>query len=654
MSAVLFDGMALTVEVGFSTSAGAGTVPIGSTLASITWTDITSYVREVSTSRGRSSELDTYSAGSCSVVLDNRTRVFDPEYVTGAYYGKLTPLRPIRIRVTPSGGTIRSIFFGFVDQWPQAYTNPSDATVTVTASDAFKVLNMMKLPSYRVTTMTAAAPDAWYPLSDFNGSEFAFEIRNWSATSGRWRGSATYSSYCTPSDGLLANDPATSSKFDNSKWFEAWDILGSDGITPMSPYWSIQVWIQTTTTTPGRYAIFNHGNADASGWCGMVVDASGVATVTAKASGLSGGVMYVSTFSPTTVVNDGKPHLITLVGAAAGPGWFYVDGVGYPPSVPVARTSTGAYPSLSLGVPLGKTTTAADNFTDYFVGSMQDFAIWKSIIDAAKILEIYQVGVGTRYTGTRTDERIQLLLNLVQWPSDGTDLGVGQSTVLGVNTTDKGLLDALKECESAEQGRLFMSVDGKVKFVNRSALGSGTFITSQQTFSDAPTAGQIAYSDITLTFDDRYIYNDVTATQFSGNSYQATDATSQSQYFARTSKIDNLIVDTSYLLANTAVSRLNQYKQPAMRIDSMTIRPRVSTSYQLPCVTLDIGDRVTVTRTPQGVGAAITKTLIVEGVKHTITPDNWTVTFNTSPTNNAPFVLDSSVLGVLNTNILGY
>ena len=40
-------------------------------------------------------------------------------------------------------------------------------------------------------------------------------------------------------------------------------------------------------------------------------------------------------------------------------------------------------------------------------------AIWKSIIDAAKILEIYQVGVGTRYTGTRTDERIQLLLNLL-------------------------------------------------------------------------------------------------------------------------------------------------------------------------------------------------------------------------------------------------
>jgi hypothetical protein len=92
-----------------------------------------------------------------------------------------------------------------------------------------------------------------------------------------------------------------------------------------------------------------------------------------------------------------------------------------------------------------------------------------------------------------------------------------------------------------------------------------------------------------------------------------------------------------------------------MRIDQMSVNARRAVAYQSPCVTLDIGDRITVERTPQDVGAQITKSLIIEGIKHSITRDSWVVTFNTDPTlQNAPFVLDSATLGVLDTNILGY
>lgn len=653
MSAVAFDGMTLTVEVGFSTSAGSGTVPIGSTLSSITWTDITSYVREVSTSRGRSSELDTYSAGSCSVVLDNRTRLFDPEYSAGTYYGKLTPLRPIRIRVTPSGGTIRSIFFGFVDQWPQSYTNPSDATVTVTASDAFKVLNMLKLPSYWNTTINAAAPTAWFPLADFSGSANAFELVKWTSQAAVWMSAtAGVASSCTSSSGLLTNESATSSSFDSQKILQI-----TDPISTASSSWSVEMWIQTTETTTGNYGIWNHLDFIHGGCCGLVV-AGGNATVVAQ-FGHRGSSNTMTTKNAQVTVNDGKPHHVALVyqsDASFGNTFnLYVDGKIATVSGSYTDIVTNNYTWMTLGYPISKSATSTNNFTNYYKGSIQHLIVYNgTMLSAAEVLKHYQVGVGSYLQGTRTDERIQLLLDLAQWPTDGEDLGTGQSTVLGVNTTGRGLLDALKECEVAEQGRLFMSVDGKVKFVNRSAAGSGNFVTSQQTFSDAPTSGQMAYSDITLTYDDRYIYNDVTAVQPTGNSYQISDTTSQGQYFARTSKVDNLIVDTGYLLVNTAVSRLNQYKQPAMRIDSMTVKPRVATAYQSPCVTLDIGDRVTVVRTPQGVGSAITKPLIIEGVKHTITPDDWTVTFNTSPTYNSPFVLDSALLGVLDTNILGY
>ena len=654
MSELLFDGMALTVEVGFSTTAGGGRVPLGSTLSSINWTDITEHVREVSTSRGRSSELDTYSAGSCQIVLDNRTRLFDPENTAGTYYGNLTPLRPIRIRVTPSGGTIRSIFFGFIDQWPQAYSWPNESTVTVTASDAFKVLNEFKLPSYWNTTIVAAGPTAWYPLADFNGSFYAFEIAAWTATSAQWMSStAAVDSYCTPGEALLADDPATSSSFDGQKILQIVDRISSGASS-----WTAEMWIQTTETTTGNYGIWNHLNFIHGGSCGLVVS-GGNATIVAQ-FGHRGTSSTMTTKNAQITVNDGKPHHVALVyqsDASFGNTFnLYVDGQLATVSSGFTDVVENNYSFMTLGFPINKSATASNNFPNYFKGSIQHLTVYSGVmLTAADVLAHYQIGAGTYLQGTRTDQRITFLADLADWMTDGLDLNTGDSTVLGVQVFGKGLLDALKEVEAAEQGRLFMSVDGKIRFIDRNAEGSGTFITSQATFSDNPGVGEIKYSDIILTYDDRYIFNEITVTQPNGTFYTESDSTSQGKYFKRTLKIDNFIADDGYYTANTAIYKIQQYKDPKMRIDQMSVNARRAVAYQSPCVTLDIGDRITVERTPQDVGAQIVKTLIVEGVKHSITRDNWVVTFNTSPTlENAPFVLDSATLGVLDTDILAY
>jgi hypothetical protein len=658
MSEILFDGMALTVEVGFSTINGLGRVPINGDLTDINWTDITEHVREVSTSRGRSSELDAYPAGSCQVLLDNRTRLFDPENTAGTYYGQLTPLRPIRIRVTPSGGTIRSIFFGFIEQWPQSYSWPNESTVAVTASDAFKVLNEFKLPSYWKTTIFAAGPTAWYPLADFNGSFYAFEVAKWTATSAQWMSStAGVNSFCTPGEALLADDPATSSAFDGQKILQIVDPLGTDGGLRV---FSVEMWIQTTETTTGNYGIWNHGTFVNGANIGMVV-ADGNATIVGQFGGRSGGSALFNTQNIQITVNDGKPHHVALMYSNLFPDgaktWdIWVDGVKTGTYDSFVADLDNQYSFMTLGYPISKSTVAANNFTEYFRGSIQHLVVYKEVaLTDADVLAHYQIGAGTYLQGTRTDQRITFLADLAEWMTDGLDLNTGDSTVLGVQVFGKGLLDALKEVEAAEQGRLFMSVDGKIRFIDRNAEGSGTFVTSQATFSDNPGVGEIKYSDITLTYDDRYIFNEITVTQPNGTFYTESDTTSQNKYFKRTLNIDNFIADDGYYTANTAIYRLAQYKDPKMRIDQMSVNARRAVAYQSPCVTLDIGDRITVERTPQDVGAQIVKTLIVEGVKHSITRDNWVVTFNTSPTlENAPFVLDSATLGVLDTNILAY
>lgn len=60
-------------------SIGGGTLPVG-------WTDITSYTREITIDRGRSSDLGRVETGTASIILDNRDRRFDPIYEDGPYW----------------------------------------------------------------------------------------------------------------------------------------------------------------------------------------------------------------------------------------------------------------------------------------------------------------------------------------------------------------------------------------------------------------------------------------------------------------------------------------------------------------------------------------------------------------------------------------
>lgn len=93
----------LRVEVAFSTGADTGTLlqlddptrgklntgTLGSTSMDVpVWTDVTEWVRSGSVTRG-STRVDnpiiTYEAGTCSVVLRNDDRRFDPSYLDGPY-----------------------------------------------------------------------------------------------------------------------------------------------------------------------------------------------------------------------------------------------------------------------------------------------------------------------------------------------------------------------------------------------------------------------------------------------------------------------------------------------------------------------------------------------------------------------------------------
>lgn len=134
--------------------------------ANPTWTDVSDYVLdEFSEERGRSRELDTFQTGSFSFTLINDDRRFDPWYDAGPYYGMLKPNVPVRVRV--EWGLTYTIFRGFIDGWPQTYTQTNVmAHVPVNCSDAFKLLAQMELTS---ATFTFDDPDLGFDMGRFGG-----------------------------------------------------------------------------------------------------------------------------------------------------------------------------------------------------------------------------------------------------------------------------------------------------------------------------------------------------------------------------------------------------------------------------------------------------------------------------------------------------
>jgi hypothetical protein len=145
--------MSVKVEIGFTPSGGTGPfftlddatkgvldnqifILGGEVLA-----DVTQYVRSIQVSRGKSIELDRFTAGGASVVFNNDNRFFDPEYTLSPLYGQIQPKRRIRIWVDD---LIQ--FDGTVDDWDIQYQLGGYSTALAKATDAtqsFAGLNLI-------------------------------------------------------------------------------------------------------------------------------------------------------------------------------------------------------------------------------------------------------------------------------------------------------------------------------------------------------------------------------------------------------------------------------------------------------------------------------------------------------------------------------
>lgn len=595
--------VSIVVEVAFDNP------PLTAT-ASCTWVDITTHVRDVRTNRGRSTELSTYSPGTCTLTLDNRARLFDPSNTAGTYYGKLLPSK--RVRVTMGvGATTEKIFAGYVTGWPIEYPGMVDAVVNVECVDATRLLEQAELgPTAYAVEVVADAPDAYWTLNevtaDLQSPAEAGDVDMVTAV-------ATSTTATLPvghgSDRLtttfIASPPLTAAPLSAPpRTVEAWvtNWASSHG----AAYCALHAWYgpddYLTVTIGPDINIYYSNTADNRYVFNSVTYRMPV-----------GPVHVAATVTTTTVTLyvDGSSVWSTAVGVGTLGSTFGVSGA-YISSVTTPEPADRAF---------------------------SNFAIYSTAVSAARITDHYVAGA-TGYGppfGDRAAARIDRVLDTIGWPAADRDLSTGV-TVLGPWLPSSGsALDPMREIESVEQGLFFIAADGDITFRDRDwQMANSRAATARTVFDDDGGAGDVVYQE-PLTIDGNtinFIRNDVTVSHSSG-SVRVKDATSVAAYGPQSESVSATLMATpaGWLARQLAAFRLRARKDPAIRVPRLSIPARFNVAVTGPeLLVLDLGDRVTVNRRPTGGTGIITAQCVVQGISHTITEDEWTVGLYLAPT----------------------
>jgi hypothetical protein len=113
--------------------------------------DISSQVMRCSIRRGRNRILANFEAGTATVTLNDPDSDFNPQNASGPYYGKLLPLRKIRIyaETEVDGNTIEvNLFSGYITSYDTGFYSGvyTTSTVTLQCVDGFRLLNNVSTP----------------------------------------------------------------------------------------------------------------------------------------------------------------------------------------------------------------------------------------------------------------------------------------------------------------------------------------------------------------------------------------------------------------------------------------------------------------------------------------------------------------------------
>jgi len=596
---------------------------------SSSYIDITQYVQSISINRGINRALEDYSAGSLSVTFVNNSRVFDPLNTSSplwnATYG-YTLVQPAgRIRVSSNG--VRR-FTGFVQDWQFTYDDSGfNGQATVSA------LDMM----YRVSNAAFTGGTQWKVEATSDRIDTVMNYNGFGASEyAGVRGGHTQLGYDVNSagDNVLSylQNVARSEPADfyssASAVMQLKDRSFTDYEWQNTSRYNFITYPATATILTGNIV----SGEPRTGW--TLIGTQSTATLSAYGGYTWRGGTVADPIVPTDsyvgfVHQDYNPEryanmggTFTFAGLLNGAaGVFNIDLFMLDTTGQVFGAAASTSVSGTGWVPFSVTKTDTSGTA---IGGLVAYA--QAIGSSAYIMS----GDGFIIEPASTS------VNYFNGNYNPYAFTGSASTAYEVSWSGTPL---------ESQSGLLTSVASAVTAPSVRSFAGGN---AQSTFNGTA----IPFTDLEIVYASEQLYNNIQVVGINATAI-AEDTTSQSLYDLRVySQTDNL---TTSLTKPTEIASafLGEFRLPEYRANRMTVALEALTAAQQTIVLgIEIRDVVRVAFQPSATGANVDKYYQVLGINANADVERDAITFNLASLDNLPFRLDSTFLGVLDTDTL--
>ena len=588
----------------------------GPYVANPTWTDITSYVYSADVSRGRADDYSQF-IGTAQVVLNNNSRLFDPFYTAGTYYGKLLPRRQIKIEGVSNSVTY-AVFRGFVDGFPASWDQAGKfATTTLSCFDGLSFLSAELLPDYVYDYTKTLNPIHYWRCND--GQQSVTITDNVAGRSQDVPTGLNYISYqqgsqitsALPTSAIIVQGNSSYSTTVTtttptvgdctiSGWFQAFTysgIYGFWGLRFNSDYGTFQISYQSASGKI-RAQVYNPNVS--------IPNVSYKESTNTYSAPMSTPVFITATYTKSTM-------------AVA----LYINGI----------AQTGASSSL-VSYDLTPITSYG-----MFLMQTQEQAIFPYVLTAAQALALYNAN--NNIIVETSAARMTRLLGYTSW--DATLQSITASPVASVGSLsppNSNLVAEMQLVNNSEDGDLFVTRAGVIKFTDRNYVYTNTSSnTSQATFA----SGSIPFQpSVQINYDAAAIRNDITVTFTGGGQTSTTNATSVTAYGTNAMNTGTQL-STQAQAETLAAYQATVNGQLLTNISPVSVGVTAVTANWTTLLQLELLDRYTLTVQPP-TGNSISQAELINRIEHRIVPGQWQMTVDGSARYSSWFILDKSSL----------